>query len=665
MANQAAATTQTTQDKFWALLGWSGPYAPLIAIYLLCLPLLLLSRALLVIWQIEQFDTQTMITTLAQGLRVDLILVGLVVLIPLLLLPVMLLFRRRRGWQQFSHLWLVAAVLLILLLELITPVFILEYGSRPNSLLIEYLQYPKEVFSMLFKGFQLALAIVLSSLLIAAWLLAKFAKPWKCQSQYTLRPMLFWLTYPIILILVLVSIRSSFGHRPANPAMFAITNNPIINTLILNSSYSTLYAAYNLKYEKNSSQVYGKLSDDEIIAGYQRLQHQFNPKTPLLKDAKHPTLSHHIASQQRTKPLNIVIILEESLGAGFVQSLGGKPLTPELDALRSEGWWFEHLYATGTRSVRGIEAVVAGFPPTPARSVVKRSKAQQHFTTLASILANKGYHTSFIYGGEAHFDNMRGFFLGNGFQQIIEQKDFTNPKFVGSWGVSDEDLLNRTHQELMQQHASGQPFFKLVFTSSNHAPFDFPDGRIKFTDTPNKNTENHAVHYASYALGAFFKQAKASPYYQDTLFLVVADHDIRVRGDHLIPVEHFHIPGLILGAGITPKQIHTVASQIDLAPTLLSLAGVDSDNPMIGRDLSKEKPDNPGRAMMQYNDHFGWMEGNQLTILRPDKSPTFATYNDEMHTLRVSEAPDDAKQQTSRAVLSALLPEWLYQHRSY
>lgn len=662
---QTTHAKPTLQDQCWTALSWSGPYAPLLAIYCLALPLLLLSRVLLVAWQVEQFEPQAILSTLVQGFRVDLILVGLLVLVPLLLLPIMMLLRRSKIWQRFSAVWLITAVLLILLLELITPVFLTEYGSRPNSLLLEYLHYPQEVFSMLFKGFRGALVIVLISLMFATLLLVKFISPWKHQAQNKQKPMWFWLNYPFVLILVLISIRSSFGHRPANPAMFAISNNPIVNTLVLNSSYSVLYAAYNLKYEQNSSQIYGALTDEEMLNGYINLHNAMSDYSPLLNDKKRPTLSRHIASHQRTKPLNIVIILEESLGAGFVQSLGGKALTPELDALRTEGWWFENLYATGTRSVRGIEAVVAGFPPTPARSVVKRTKAQHQFTTLASILADKGYHTGFIYGGEAHFDNMRGFFLGNGFQEIIEQKDFSNPAFVGSWGVSDEDLLNRTHQELLKLHASNKPFFKLVFTSSNHAPFEFPDGRIQLTDTTKKATENHAVRYASYALGQFFEQAKTSPYYQDTLFLVVADHDIRVRGDHLIPVSHFHIPGLILGADIHARLIHSVSSQIDLAPTLLSLAGIDSINPMIGRDLSLEPPNVPGRAMMQYNDHFGWMEGNQLTILRPEKPATFARYDAKAQTLSVSAPPQDAKQIVARATLNALLPEWLYQHRSY
>ena len=136
-----------------------------------------------------------------------------------------------------------------------------------------------------------------------------------------------------------------------------------------------------------------------------------------------PTLRYLSATEKPEKKYNLVIILEESLGSEFVASLGGLPLTPNLEKLSKEGMWFNQLYATGTRSVRGIEALITGFLPTPGRSVVKLGKAQHNFFSIASLLSDQGYHTQFIYGGESNFDNMKGFFLGNGFQQVIDQKD--------------------------------------------------------------------------------------------------------------------------------------------------------------------------------------------------------------------------------------------------
>jgi len=241
---------------------------------------------------------------------------------------------------------------------------------------------------------------------------------------------------------------------------------------------------------------------------------------------------------------------------------------------------------------------------------------------------------------------------------------------LAAGGVSDEDLFNKAHEQLMKHHTEGKPFFTLVFSSSNHTPFEFPDGRIDLYEQP-KATESNAVKYADYAYGEFFKKAKNSPYWKDTLFLIVADHDIRVRDDDLVPIENFHIPGLILGADTQPRTIKTVASQIDLPTTLISLMGIDAQHPMIGRDISSKPADLAGRAMMQYQDNDAWMEGNQVIILREDKQPFHATYHRAIaydrtiKELMPSKKPINATQIDRRALSHVLLPSLLYREQKY
>ena len=661
MNNQS---THLLKRKFWEKLTVIGPFAPLLSTYLIGLPIFSLFRLVLVIWQSERvMATDQIVQVFSQGLRVDLILLGLIVLIPLLISPLFTLYKAWSQWRFFTFIWLIISITLIVFLEMASFGFIAEYDVRPNRLFIEYLKYPNEVMPMLWNGFRFHVFLGLAALVITIYLMIKLASPWlKQENQLT--SVHYWISLPLIILLLALSIRSSIGHRPANPAMFSITNDSMVNSLILNSPYSLLYAIYNLKHEGQSSKVYGSMAPQEIMLEVNKSRQTWQDKRVLLNNPMYPTLMLQQPSRQREKPLNIVIILEESLGATFVESLGGIPVTPELEKLKQDGWWFENLYATGTRSVRGIEAVVAGFRPTPARSVVKLSLSQKNFTTLASILAGKGYTTEFIYGGESHFDNMRSFFMGNGFQEVIEQKDYVNPAFLGSWGASDEDVFNRMHEQLSQHYASGKPFFTLAFSSSNHSPFEFPDGRIQLYDA-EKATENNAVKYADYAIGEFFKKAKASDYFKDTLFLVVADHDIRVRGEELVPVKNFHIPGVILGADLSAKSIKTIASQIDLPTTLLSLAGIEAKIPMIGRDLSSEPDDVTGRAMMQYKDHYAWMEGKQLVVLRPEKTSTFGHYDKQTKKVMIGNKPKNGNTLEKRAIAHALLPDWLYSEQRY
>ncbi|WP_071912460.1 LTA synthase family protein [Aeromonas sp. SCS5] len=619
-----------------------GPFWPFAVFCALALGSLTLSRIALGIWQLERVDAvagwQEM---LQQGIRVDFATIcwlwGVPAMFTLLLAGPHTI---GRGWMQLMRVWLTVGLWLMLFLEISTPSFVTEYGVRPNRLYVEYLIYPKEVLSMLWAGrkAELLLAVVFSgAVLTGGWWL----------SGRLLRDLTFprWYWRPAFALLILaigfLGARSSLGHRALNPAMVAFADDPLVNALTVNSAYSLFFAIKQMGDEEDASQFYGKMTDKQIIEIVRqesgRAAHEFSSDTL-------PSQTFNEASYGG-KPKNLVILLQESLGAQFVGSLGGLPLTPNIDALSQQGWAFEQLYATGTRSVRGIEAVLTGFTPTPAQAVVKLGKSQTNFFTIADLLKQRGYDTSFIYGGESHFDNMRSFFLGNGFTNIVEQKDFTNPVFKGSWGASDEDLMAKADETFRELHKQGKPFFSLVFSSSNHDPFEFPDNRIALYEQP-KQTRNNAAKYADYAIGEFFKKARNSEYWKDTLFLVIADHDSRVSGASLVPIPRFHIPGVIVGDGIAPKKDPRIVSQIDMAPTLLSLMGISADYPMLGKDLTRMPADWPGRAIMQYDKNFALMRGQDVVILQPERPAEGYRYDDATETLTPVAQPAAMKEAT-------------------
>jgi phosphoglycerol transferase MdoB-like AlkP superfamily enzyme len=602
---------------------------------------------------------------LVQGLRSDLMTLGLFAAPAVLLLPALLALGRVTWWVRACCVWLTLSLLVILFLELATPQFLIEFDSRPNRLFLEYLVYPDEVMAMLWNGYRGLLLLTVGAIAGLAWLIARhFMGYARATNQWRTRTLL--LVWPLVLIVLLVMVRSSFQHRPANLATFAFSDDAMVNSLVANSTYSVLTAVHGLTYESQSSSMYGHMPNADIV---RRVRAGMGVPLADFTSEQFPTLHRQMASVSREQPLNLVIVLEESLGAGFVKQLGGIPITPNIDRLADQGIWFDQLYATGTRSVRGIEAVLAGFPPTPALSVVKLSKAQRDFATLASVLARSGYRSDFVYGGESQFDNMRSFFLGNGFSNVVDRRDFAAPKFVGSWGVSDEDMFDMAHARIKSMHAAGRPFFTLVFSSSNHTPFEFPDGRIELHDA-QKQTVHNAVKYADHALGQFLERARTSDYWADTLFLVVADHDTRVYGDELIPVGKFHIPGVILGADVTARRIDSLVSQIDLAPTLLSLMGIDSEHPFPGRDLTRTLPEfgnSPAplhaRAMMQFDRNFGWLERDRLTVLLPDGGSRQYTF--DRRTKKLQPALTTDPEAVQQALANVLMPAWLYGEQRY
>ena len=260
--------------------------------------------------------------------------------------------------------------------------------------------------------------------------------------------------------------------------------------------------------------------------------------------------------------------------------------------------------------------------PSPSESVVKLSGSQSGFFTLASLLKEAGYNTSFLYGGMANFDNMGGFFNGNGFDNIIDQSkmdsDGNNYSFKGTWGYSDEDLMFKAND--YYRSMGDKPFFSLIFSSSNHDPFEYPEGRIELFEEPAA-TVNNAIKYADYAIGRFFELAKREDYYKNTVILIVSDHNTRTYGKHLVPIHKFKIPALIIGPEINESKYSKLASQIDLPPTLLDLIGINTVTPMPGRDLLQLPDSVPGRAIMQFHNINAFRVENSVVVLQPGKEP--------------------------------------------
>jgi phosphoglycerol transferase MdoB-like AlkP superfamily enzyme len=271
--------------------------------------------------------------------------------------------------------------------------------------------------------------------------------------------------------------------------------------------------------------------------------------------------------------------------------------------------------------------MASGILAIPGKGVVKRNKSQQEFFTFASLLKPKGYHTAFLYGGESRFDNMRSWFLGNGFDEIVEQKDYKDPAFVATWGVSDEDLADKANERFSQLYKEGKPFAAMMFSSSNHSPFEYPDGRIEVVDGVEKYSLENAVKYADYAIGKFFRDAKKLDYYKDTVFVVVADHNIRVYGDDVVPVDMFHIPAVIIGEGIEPKFYSKLASQPDVLATALDYLGEEFTTPILGHSIFSDKKKDVN--LMQFNENYALRVGEKVAVVRPNQAAETFLYQEK------------------------------------
>ena len=588
------------------------------------------------------------------GLRFDLILMSYIAFLPAVLLS-LLPDSVLQYIKKFFNIYFIFFLFLFLLMELSTLDFINQYDTRPNRLFLDYLIYPKEVVGTLLKSYLPSLIITIILLNSALFFAFKFGKKlfYPQESNYKTKLLLFL----VVSFFLFWGARGSLTtKRPINASNAIFCSDQMTNSLGLNSFYTVAFAAYSMKNEGDVKK-YGKM--DELEA-YSRVKKYMDITEFLPGDV--PFL--HLQKPDVSQPnYNVVVFLQESLGAEYVGCLNGLPLTPELDKLSKEGLLFTNLYCTGTRSVRGIEQVTAGFLPNPSESIVKLSGSQQGFFTLADAFGRHNYDTSFIYGGMANFDNMASFFNGNGFKNIIDETDFDadGKKYAmkGTWGYSDEDLAVKANE--YYKSLGKKTFFSLMFSTSNHEPFEFPDGRIKLYEQP-KNTVHNAMKYADFSIGKFFELAKKEAYFKNTIFVVIADHNTRTYGKNLVPVNKFHIPALIIAPNVEKGITYdNLASQMDIPSTVLALSGITTKTPMVGRNLLKLPKGTKGRTIMLFHETYAFRVDDDIVILNPNAKPLQFKVKSDTELIPVALNEELAKDALAHIVASSNM----YKNRVY
>jgi phosphoglycerol transferase MdoB-like AlkP superfamily enzyme len=449
-----------------------------------------------------------------------------------------------------------------------------EYTSRYNTVAIDYLHYWTEVSSNVAEMYPWK-SIVAVSVLGAAAAVAVLWRWFKPATNVTAGPratgMLCWISTTAALIWY------------ASVVSYQSSSERVLNELSSNGLTSGTIALWTR--ELDYPHFFPTLPRDEAYARARRL---LDSRGTSWSNEPY-SLERSIAGDPARRKLNVVLLLEESLGSEFWGCLNDVPekksMTPRLDRIATnEGLLFTNLYADGNRTIRGIEGVLASFPPLPGDSLVARPKAHG-CETLAATLGRDGYSSTFVYPGRGVFDGLGRFTLANGFEHFIEQKDFKNPAFTNTWGHCDEDLYDRVLEEARAKHASGQPFFITALSVTNHQPFTFPAGRIP--EPADRHSRKFAVKYVDYALGQFFDRAKKEPFWNDTIFAVVADHGARVYGSQTVPILSYEVPLLVVGPAVVnaPVRVDTLGCQLDIAPTLLGLIGRPYESTFFGRDL--------------------------------------------------------------------------------
>ncbi len=514
------------------------------------------------------------------------------------LLPTPLFRSRAHGWLLRVSLALIAFGLIYL--SATEYFFFDEFNSRFNYVAVEYLIYPTEVFINIWESYPVARFMGAAAVLALAM---TWMSRGRVRAALEVKDRLWLRTGPAVGIALLIGVT---GFAVSGETGRFGTNR-VANELAANGIYSFFAAAFNAQLDY--AQYYLTLNEQEAQGRARRLLNQSNavfvPGTP-------SPITRHIAYRGHPHSLHVIVLLEESFGAEFVGAYGDKRgLTPNVDRIARDSIVFAHTYATGTRTVRGMEAVTASFPPVPPESIVKRSHNEGMFN-WSTVMRRNGYAPTFIYGGYGTFDNMNYFFSHNGYR-VIDRTDMDEPRFSNIWGVSDEDLFRNALRVYDQQVARGERIFSVVMTTSNHKPFTFPGGTPGIP--PRGGGREAGVRYADYAIGRFMTALRSRPWYRDTLVVIVADHGARVYGREKIPMRSYEIPFLIYSPGhVAPRRMNTVVSQLDVAPTVLGLLNISYDSTFFGRDALLAAPGTE-LVPLNHNRDIGLLEGDALIEL--------------------------------------------------
>jgi phosphoglycerol transferase MdoB-like AlkP superfamily enzyme len=333
---------------------------------------------------------------------------------------------------------------------------------------------------------------------------------------------------------------------------------------------------------------------------------------------------------------NVVLISVESLSGDYMQYFGNKEnITPYLDSLIPNSLFFSNFYASGTRTVRGLEALTLAIPPTPGQSIVRRPKNEDLFS-LGSVFKKSGYDVRYIYGGNSFFDNM-GYFFGHNGYQVLDKGDIPEQlvHHTTAWGIDDEATFQYTLDQCDKSYREGRLFFNHMMTVSNHRPYTYPDGRIDIPSSAQSSAGG--VKYTDYAIHSFLKEAAKKPWFDQTIFVIVSDHCSRSAGKTDLPVNRYHIPCIIYAPQLIKPTIEKrLISQIDLAPTLLGLLNIPYTSQFFGLDIYKT-PINRDRVFISTYQNLGYIRAGQLVILSPQKR--VATYQPNFETGVAAEIP--------------------------
>jgi phosphoglycerol transferase MdoB-like AlkP superfamily enzyme len=545
--------------------------------------------------RISYLGTTEIISTFWRALRLDFSMAAYISALPAIIYVILLFLPSVKFPKTIAKSYVLFFVVLFSIIAISNLNLYREWGSKINFRALDMaINSPKEaIASTSSSPVILMFSILFAYLICSVYISSKFIL-YKIADRTKSLGLKLTISFLVISTLFL-AIRGGWQLTPINQSMAYFSNEIVLNHASVNTEWNLIQDVINNKFGNDNPYKYYEKDEAKKIVS----ELFSKPSKPSFKVLK-------------SERPNIVLIVLESFTAELVGSLGGEQgVSPNMDNLAADGILFEQVYAAAGRTDKGITATISGFPSQAIRSIMKQNAKHEKLPGIAQELALNSYSTSFYYGGESEFFNIKSYILSHGYKTLVDKHSFKSKDMNSKWGTYDEKVFSK---QMKDMDTVKQPFFSTILTLTNHEPFELPV-KNHFSGDKVEDKFRSTTFYTDSCLGAYLKEARQKSWYKNTLFVILADHSHRLPANL---TEHdprrYRIPLLFFGNMIKPEfrgtRISKTGNQTDLVATLLNQLNIDPIRYKWSKDLLN--PDTQGFSFFNWDNGFGFATENQI-----------------------------------------------------
>ena len=467
------------------------------------------------------------------------------------------------------------------------------WGYKLDASCLQYLETPEEAGASV-SGLYLTIRLLLILFFgFGIWWLYAHIPLWNRQPKNRI---LATIVGVLLIPVIVIGIRGGLDESTTNVGQVYYSQNQFLNHSAVNPVFNFFES-----FEKTVSEIveYPFFNDADCQA---------------FLEGCYPTESIMTDTLLNTQRPNIVVILMESASEVFAKAM------PRLQQLKQEGINFENCYGNSYRTDRGTVCTLSGYPSFPTMSVMKMPKKSVELPSIAKSLQQEGYATSYLYGGDINFTNMKSYLITTGWEKLHWKADYTiEEQNSAKWGVRDDITFQTLYNQIMEADAT-KHFLMGYSTLSSHEPWDVPTHELA-------DEKMNAFNYLDQCIGDFVDKLRTTPQWENLLIVLLPDHGIRYQQIDETDQIRNHIPLVWIGGAVkAPRTISQVCNQSDLVATLLGQMGITHEAFTFSRDVLSANYQKPF-AMHCYNNGFSIVDSTSFTVFDLTSEKTIAGSN--------------------------------------